>query len=225
MLSCAAYMANQLPCFQARLFGVDSGLRIAHSCRNILAIRMAELIIRHKTGGRVVLMPTCSFAYYITIQDRMEPLISLLLSDLEDNSNGSRSLAIPSFNFILPSQPNTPLPFSETSYLGSTGLLNESVSYELGLNDPIWSLDLTIDNTEQLEAVNGSYFLIEVSVPLLILPEIESLKQQLRGAIYQHAHKESKGFLPLDKLNEIVIKDSICVALRECMPNLLHDDV
>ncbi|SCV57495.1 uncharacterized protein FFB14_15171 [Fusarium fujikuroi] len=154
----------------------------------------------------------------------MELLINLLPSDVEHDSNGSRSLAIPSFNFILPSRPNTPLPHGETSYLGSTGLLDESVSHELGLNDPIWSLDLTIDNTEQLEAVDGSHFPIEASGPLLMLPEIESLEQQLRGAICQHAHKESKGFLPLDKLNEIVIEDSVSVALRECMPNLSHDD-
>ncbi|RKL25999.1 hypothetical protein BFJ72_g13890 [Fusarium proliferatum] len=133
----------------------------------------------------------------------MDPLTNLLPSDIDDDSNGGRSLAIPSFNFILPSRPNAPLPHGETSYLGSTGLLDESVSHEPGLDDPIWSLDLTIDNTEQLEAVDGAQFPIEASGPLLMLPEIESLEQQLRGAICQHAHKESKGFLPLDKLNEI----------------------
>ncbi|KAF5722005.1 kinase-like (PK-like) [Fusarium mundagurra] len=155
----------------------------------------------------------------------MEPLTSLLPSGVEDDSNGSSSLPIPSFNFILPSRPNTPLPLGETSYLGSAGLLDESVSHELGLNDPIWSLDLTIDNTEQLqEAVDSSHLRTEVSGPLVVIPEIESLEQQLRGAICQHAHKESKGFLPLDKLNEIVIEDSVSVALRECIPHLSHDD-
>ncbi|CAG1978794.1 unnamed protein product [Fusarium graminearum] len=154
----------------------------------------------------------------------MEPLTSFVSSGLEDDNNGCCSLPIPSFNFILPSRSNTPLPIGETSYLGSTGLLDDSASLDLGPNDPIWFADITTDNIEQLEAVNSSRFPTEVPGSLSMLPENESLEQQLRGAICQHAHKESKGFLPLDKLNEIVTEDSVSVALRECMQHLSHDE-
>ncbi|KAF2815138.1 uncharacterized protein BDZ99DRAFT_567033 [Mytilinidion resinicola] len=48
----------------------------------------------------------------------------------------------------------------------------------------------------------------------------ESLEQQLRDALCQHAHKESKGFLPLDKLNQLVVEDSVVESLKKCMPEL-----
>ena len=137
----------------------------------------------------------------------MELSTSPHLSLLEDDRNASTSLNIPSFNLILPSRPNTPLPLGETSYLGSAGLLDESVSLELGLDDPLLSLDFTIDNIEQREAVESSHLAADLLEPSFLLPENESLEQQLRGAICQHAHKESKGFLPLDKLNELVIEE------------------
>jgi len=153
----------------------------------------------------------------------MEPSTSLQSSVLEDDMNASSSLHIPSSNFIVPSRPNTPLPLGETSYLGSAGSLDESVSLELGLDYPLLFLDSTIDNIGQLEGVESSHFPEDLLEPTIMLPEKESSEQQLRGAICQHAHKESKGFLPLEKLNELAIEDSVSDALREYMPHLSQD--
>lgn len=227
ILSCVAYWRTSCLIFKSNDFQqiaacVLRSCAVAHlsSC-NPRDNRLKFLGIKSSVDFFNCCFVFCLFKHD---SDRMEPSTSLQSSVLEDDMNASSSLHIPSFNFILPSRPNTPLPLGETSYLGSAGLLDESVSLELALDDPLLSLDSTIDNIGQLEAVESSRFPADLLEPSLMLPENESLEQQLRGAICQHAHKESKGFLPLDKLNELVIEDSVSDALRECMSHLSQDD-
>lgn len=165
----------------------------------------------------------------------MEPRTSPPSSSLQDESNTSNSLLTTSFNLILPSRPSPPLPLGETSYLELAGLFDESFTHDESLNNltlPLspslddlgLPLSLFPDNTEPLEAIAGSGFDLEASGPLSTLPVNETLEQQLRSAVCQHIHKESKGFLPLDKLKELVIEQSVAIALKECMPHMSLDD-
>lgn len=112
----------------------------------------------------------------------------------------------------------------DTSYLESVGLLDESQTQEQFPSDITWPCGQSTDDIEPAETSDPSWsYAISDDSP--IPSKTESLEQRLRGALCQHAHKESKGFLPLNKLNELVVEDSVAEALRECMPEHAADSV
>jgi hypothetical protein len=138
--------------------------------------------------------------------------------------DNNASLLLPSapvLNLILPSRPNSPLQLD--SYLESAGLLNDSYTQEQGPYDLTWSYGQSTDSIRPLEIISEPSWSHGISDTSPVSSRKESLEQQIRGALCQHAHKESKGFLPLDKLNELVVEDSVAEALRECMPELSVD--
>lgn len=140
-----------------------------------------------------------------------------------DNTPSLRLPSLPLLNLILPSRPNSPLQLDDTSYLESAGLLDDSYTQEHDPYDLTWPYGQSTDSIQPLELISEPSWSHEISDTSPVPSRKESLEQQLRGALCQHAHKESKGFLPLDKLNELVVEDSVAEALRECMPELSID--
>ncbi|KAM0424910.1 hypothetical protein ACHAPT_009966 [Fusarium lateritium] len=142
-----------------------------------------------------------------------------LTSPAQEGSKANPIL-LPTFNLIIPSRSNTPLQL-DASYLESAGLLDESCTQEQSHCDLTWQPDPCFQDHEPL-LVNSQP--IWWQDPPSVLRTSESLEQQLTGALCQHAHKESKGFLPLDKLYELVVEDSVAEAFTACVPDLSPDD-
>ncbi|KAH7232715.1 hypothetical protein B0J15DRAFT_455336 [Fusarium solani] len=141
-------------------------------------------------------------------------------SPAQEGSEANNTILLPTFNLIIPSRPSSPLQL-DASYLESAGLLDESCTQEqshCGLN---WQSDPSFQDHEPPLA-NPQPIWWQDSPP--VLQKSESLEQQLAHALCQHAHKESKGFLPLDKLHELVVEDSVAEALTTYIPGLSLDD-
>jgi hypothetical protein len=138
----------------------------------------------------------------------------------QNDSDNSAPPLLPSFNLILPSRPNTPWQLDDTTYLESAGLLEESYIQEQGPCDLTWPCGQSTDSIRPLEIISGPSWSHEISDISPVPSRRESLEQRLRGALCQHAHKESKSFLPRDKLNELVVEDSVAETLTECIPEL-----
>ncbi|KAM5355171.1 hypothetical protein ACJ41O_001817 [Fusarium nematophilum] len=141
-------------------------------------------------------------------------------SHAQDGSEANNSILLPTFNLIIPSRPNTPLQL-DASYLESAGLLDESCAQEQSHCDLTWQPDPCFQDHHQPTSTNPQPIWWQDSPP--VLRTRESLEQQLTSALCQHAHKESKGFLPLDKLHELVVEDSVAEALTACIPGLSLD--
>lgn len=141
-------------------------------------------------------------------------------SPAQEGGEANNTILLPTFNLIIPSRPSSPLQL-DASYLESAGLLDESCTQEqshCGLN---WQSDPSFQDHEPPLA-NPQPIWWQDSPP--VLRKTESLEQQLTRALCQHAHKESKGFLPLDKLHELVVEDSVAEALTTYIPGLSLDD-
>ncbi|KAI8716081.1 Protein kinase domain-containing protein [Fusarium sp. LHS14.1] len=141
-------------------------------------------------------------------------------SPAQEGSEANSTILLPTFNLIIPSRPNSPLQLGK-SYLESAGLLDESCTQEqshCGLN---WQPDPSFQDHEPPLATSQSIWWQDSSP---VLQKNESLEEQLTRALCQHAHKESKGFLPLDKLHELVVEDSVAEALTTYIPGLSLDD-
>lgn len=141
-------------------------------------------------------------------------------SPAQEGSEASHTLLLPTFNFIIPSRPSSP-PDLDASYLESAGLLHESCSQEQSHGGLNWQSDPSFQDHKPPLA-NPLPIWWQNSLP--VLPKSESLEQQLTRALCQHAHKESKGFLPLEKLHELVVEDSVTETLITYIPDLSLDN-
>ena len=142
------------------------------------------------------------------------------LSHPRNGSENGASLHLPSFNLILPSRPNTPWQLDDPTYLESAGLLEESYIQEQNLYDSASLSSQYTDSIRSLDISPGISWTPEISETSPVPSRRESLEHLLRDALCQHAHKESKSFLPRDRLNELVVEDSVAEALTKCMPEL-----
>ncbi|EEU33873.1 uncharacterized protein NECHADRAFT_82303 [Fusarium vanettenii 77-13-4] len=141
-------------------------------------------------------------------------------SPAQEGSEANNTILLPIFNLIIPSRSNSPLQL-DACYFESAGLLDESCTQEqsdCGLN---WPSDPGFQDYEPPLASPQPIWWQD-SPP--VLRKSESLEEQLTRALCQHAHKESKGFLPLEKLHELVVEDSVAEALTTYIPGLSLDD-
>ncbi|RMJ17572.1 hypothetical protein CDV36_002766 [Fusarium kuroshium] len=142
------------------------------------------------------------------------------ISPAQEGSEANNTILLPTFNLIIPSRPSSPLQL-DASYLESAGLLDESCTQEQSHCGLSWQSDPSYPDHEPPLASSQPIWWQDTSP---MLRKSESLEQQLTRALCQHAHKESKGFLPLDKLHELVVEDSVTEALITYIPGLSLDD-
>ena len=124
---------------------------------------------------------------------------------------------LPQFNFIGPSRPPTPQQ-PDPPYLESAGLL-DGLYHE----DQPWLCDPGDFCDQPFNADSHPLWPPPILEPAPVLARTGSLEEQLLGALCENAHRESKGFIPLGYLLQLVNEGSVADALRACMPNLSDD--
>ncbi len=132
----------------------------------------------------------------------------------------SEDLAIPQFTITGPSRSPSPLQGLEATLL-------DPIDFVSGDCGPSTTFDTESDipTPRVTNGDHGQQWSMAGALPSSTAGVECSLEIQLLNALCPHAHKESKPFLPRDKLQQLVVEDSVREELSACFPDQPADRI